>query len=327
MLKTANCQAPPGKKILLLITAFFLLCGMSLTCYAQAVKTVTVVQGVKKIKIRTLARNVQGVLRQQKIQLSKYDLVEPGEMAKIQEGSEVRIYKAIPVIVSADGKSKTIMVAKPTREKVLTNSGIRLGSLDQVTDNLNTSELPKKLIVTRITEKKVVKYQKVDFVTKRQPKKSLVKGQTKVLQEGRPGVMQKIVIITYKNGQEQGRKIISSAVIKAPQTKLIAYGTKNPVVATASRSLEGRKMLFMEATGYTHTGNRTATGIMPYRGIIAVDPDVIPLGTKLYVEGYGYCVAQDTGGAINGHRIDLFYDSVNEALNWGRKVVKVYILH
>ena len=82
----------------------------------------------------------------------------------------------------------------------------------------------------------------------------------------------------------------------------------------------------MEATAYTHTGNRTATGINPYRGVIAVDPKVIPLGTELYVEGYGYGEALDTGGAVKGNRIDLFFETKSEALNWGRRDVQVYIL-
>ena len=85
----------------------------------------------------------------------------------------------------------------------------------------------------------------------------------------------------------------------------------------------------MEATGYSAydpgCGHYTATGAYLQYGIAAVDPDVIPLGTSMYVEGYGNAIAADMGGAIVGNRIDLAFDSYQEALNWGRQYVNVYI--
>ena len=80
------------------------------------------------------------------------------------------------------------------------------------------------------------------------------------------------------------------------------------------------------ATAYTWTGNRTATGTWPSRGTVAVDPRVIPLGTELHIEGYGSAVAADTGGAIQGQRIDLYMDTKHECLQWGRRQVEVRVL-
>ena len=73
-------------------------------------------------------------------------------------------------------------------------------------------------------------------------------------------------------------------------------------------------------------GPRTATGMIAGRGVVAVDPSVIPLGTHLYIEGYGYAVAGDTGGNIRGRRIDLCYNTYDEAISFGRQPVKVFIL-
>ena len=81
-----------------------------------------------------------------------------------------------------------------------------------------------------------------------------------------------------------------------------------------------------EATAYTWTGYRTATGTWPSRGTVAVDPRVIPLGTELHIEGYGPAVAADTGGAIQGQRIDLYMDSEHECWQWGRRKVEVRVL-
>lgn len=82
----------------------------------------------------------------------------------------------------------------------------------------------------------------------------------------------------------------------------------------------------MVATAYTHTGNPTASGQWPRVGVVAVDTRIIPMGTRLYVDGYGYATALDRGGDIVGDRIDVFMDTEEEALIWGVKKVAVYIL-
>jgi 3D (Asp-Asp-Asp) domain-containing protein len=92
--------------------------------------------------------------------------------------------------------------------------------------------------------------------------------------------------------------------------------------------------MFVEATAYNPgprnygggVGNWTATGRLARRGVVAVDPSVIPLGTRVYVEGYGYALAADTGGMIKGLRIDLCYNTYQEAMQFGRHVVTVYLL-
>lgn len=101
--------------------------------------------------------------------------------------------------------------------------------------------------------------------------------------------------------------------------------------ASLSGISQGRRVLTMSATGYGPGengpwGNQTATGGRVRRGIVAVDPRVIKLGTRLYVEGYGECVAADTGGAIKGMRIDLAFDSDRVANQYGRRSVKVVVL-
>lgn len=102
-------------------------------------------------------------------------------------------------------------------------------------------------------------------------------------------------------------------------------------IAKAQETSNSYKATYtMEATAYTgHT--TTATGITPVRNpnglsTIAVDPSIIPLGSKVYIPGYGEAIAADTGGAIKGHKIDLFLNSENECINWGRKNVTLHLL-
>lgn len=118
-------------------------------------------------------------------------------------------------------------------------------------------------------------------------------------------------------------------------TKLNAKSEKK-VAKTPSRSDDDNvvKEFTVTASAYTANCNGcsgiTSTGINLKRNpdvkVIAVDPDIIPLGTKVYVEGYGYAVAGDTGGAIKGNKIDVFFPTKSEAYKWGRKAVKIKIL-
>lgn len=104
--------------------------------------------------------------------------------------------------------------------------------------------------------------------------------------------------------------------------------------ATATESSRGvpryQKAMTMEATAYLPTDGGghgiTASGMVARRGVVAVDPEVIPLGTRLYIPGYGYAVAGDTGRLIRGHRVDLCVPTYGEAMAFGRRMVRVYVL-
>lgn len=84
--------------------------------------------------------------------------------------------------------------------------------------------------------------------------------------------------------------------------------------------------MVMEATAYTWSGDKTATGTWPSRGTVAVDPGVIPLGTRLYIDGYGEAIAADTGGDIKGNRVDLYMESESECWEFGRQPVEVVVV-
>ncbi|MDS0524076.1 3D domain-containing protein [Clostridium sp. SHJSY1] len=125
--------------------------------------------------------------------------------------------------------------------------------------------------------------------------------------------------------------------VKATANNAIAKGNKKiAALKQPETTVSGgapttyKKTLSMEATAYT-ANSITATGTTPVRNpnglsTIAVDPRVIPLGSKVYVVGYGYAIAADTGGAIKGNIIDLFLNSNQECINWGRRNVTVYVI-
>jgi len=114
----------------------------------------------------------------------------------------------------------------------------------------------------------------------------------------------------------------------------VASNSGSTVSRSGSTTPRGSGTLTMVATGYDSSwesnypyyGQPSYIGLPLARGIIAVDPNVIPMGTRLYIEGYGEGIAADQGGAIKGNRIDLYFESRQEALDWGMKTVKVTIL-
>lgn len=107
---------------------------------------------------------------------------------------------------------------------------------------------------------------------------------------------------------------------------------KEKQAQSAPKNVSGRTIT-MRSTAYTSDPSEnggystTAMGTAIRYGVAAVDPNVIPLGTRLYIEGYGYARAEDTGGAIKGNKIDLVFGSKSQSNNWGRRTVRVTILN
>ena len=114
----------------------------------------------------------------------------------------------------------------------------------------------------------------------------------------------------------RARQVVAKAQAVQSQTASAQAAGTTPSVA------DGARTLTVSATGYSMAG-RTATGLPVGRGIVAVDPSIIPLGTRLSIPGYGEGVAGDTGGAVQGMTIDLWFPTLAEALAWGRRTVTI----
>lgn len=171
----------------------------------------------------------------------------------------------------------------------------------------------------------------IPYPTLRKSSTELRSGSNKTVRAGINGEKKQVYRVTLQDGAEIKRELVSSKVAKKPIPEILAIGERGYL---ASRGyFSGRMVLSMSATGYTADpaenggSTRTATGLRIGKGVAAVDPRYIPLGTRLYIEGYGYAIAADTGRAIKGHRIDLGFDSKRESNQLGRRKVQVHILH
>lgn len=140
---------------------------------------------------------------------------------------------------------------------------------------------------------------------------------------------------TKRNIPEPKAIVASTTPIAPTSSKKVDEGNNQPTVTLSSGDEPDGREIMVTATAYTAycpgCSGTTAYGIdlraNPNEKVIAVDPNVIPLGTKVWVEGYGEAIAGDTGGAIKGHRIDVFIPSYDQAIQWGRKQVKLKILN
>ena len=159
-------------------------------------------------------------------------------------------------------------------------------------------------------------------------------GQRKFVSQGWPAVRQVAERVVLWDDVVVERHTLSVQTLQLGKADVILEGVPLTWQQFAS-SHQGAKLAgiyTMEATAYTawtassNPTGRTATGMKASYGIVAVDPSIIRLGTHVFIPGYGFAVAADTGGAIVGHRIDLCMESVRDAVIFGRRPVKVYVL-
>ncbi len=323
----------PGKGLLRALIALSVVCSLLAGGYAWARKEVTIsVDGQTRV-VQTLERDVGGLLAEEGIVLAEADLVEPDPKTPLERGMEIVIKRAQPFVLKVDGETRTIASARDRVGEALAEAGVLLGPLDRTVPPRNTPLTPgMEVEVIRGREEFETIEVPIPFQVQRQNDDSLPRGQTEIIQEGREGRAERLVRYFYENGEKVSEEVVGETVIEEPVPQLVAVGTRTLLASRGGENLRFKEMLVMEATAYTpdprcNGGYKyTVTGRKAQRGVVAVDPRVIPLGTRLYVEGYGKALAADTGGAIKGKKIDLCFDTYEEAIRFGRRQVKVYIL-
>ena len=197
---------------------------------------------------------------------------------------------------------------------------------------------PTPAPLTETTEY-VTEYWDIDYSTEYTADDNMYEGESKTVRDGVKGQRQVEYVVKKLGDQILSKDVQKSTVIKEAVNKQVVYGTKKRATTAKGKPLAYKSVLSnYNSTAYSAQepgnvwGYATAYGIRAQAGVIAVDPKVIPLGTKVYVEGvggnpdYGYAIAADTGSAIKENIIDVYIESVKECYQWGRKKVNIYIL-
>ncbi len=242
----------------------------------------------------------------------------------------------VDVTVYVDNKFIELRTNKATIGKLIDSMKINLSKDDIVRPSLETRLKQGMFIrVYRVAKTEFKEKKNIPYPTYHQYTPQLLLGKTIVKQQGKEGLKEITAQRISVDGMEIKDYIIEEKILTKPVSCLLVKGTRKyvpPPLLEAKRGI--KKVLNVVATAYSDSkiscgkwaGFLTAIGLKPKYGVIAVDPRVIPLRSKLYVEGYGYGIAGDTGSAIKGNRIDLCFDTHREAVRYGRKSVKVYIL-
>jgi uncharacterized protein YabE (DUF348 family) len=289
------------------------------------------------ITIYTTKETVEDALKDSGIAIYNGDGVYPDLSTHISSGMRIYIQRAKPISISVDG---WVISARTQKEKVaqaLAEKGVVLLGKDYTVPAEGERIIEGMDIrVVRVREEVRIEQEPIPFETAWLPDPELEIDHRRLEQKGEEGLKKRRIRLVYENGHEVERRIEEEWIAKEPLNKVIAYGTK--IVIRELKTPEGNfkywRKIRMLATSYTAATSGKEKGHPLYgitylgwragKGIVAVDPKVINLRTKVYVPGYGVGVAADTGGKIKGRRIDLCYDEGKLKL-WLRWV-DVYLL-
>lgn len=317
----------------LLLTALAL-AGLTLG-FVHSAKHVTLAVDDHSINLRTQACSVAELLAENGIVVSSMDRVTPGPFTLLQDGMQIEIGYATEVTIEAEDQTITILTAAPTVEAAIREAGIDLRASDKVIPGRESPVKPNlKVKITPVFHRLILTKFSLPYKTIRKSDPTLYSYASKTEREGQEGLLLRIEDVVYEGGKRVRTVLTTERVIASPVNKIVRVGAKLYQYSN-SRTFVSRggrregKVLRMFATTYVPghgCGLRTATGQKAGYGIVAVDPRVIPLGTRLYIEGYGPAVAADTGSRIKGNRIDLCFDSLSAARAFGNRTVTVRLV-
>ncbi|VBB06580.1 Hypothetical protein LUCI_1816 [Lucifera butyrica] len=317
-----------GRKMRMLLIGAVIVASLVATGFVWAHKTVHIVVDGKNLNVSTLYNNPQEVLLQAGVTLGPNDEYRLST-GKLVNGSTIEVDRAAPVTLVYRGETRKVITNKPTVGEAAHALGIPADHIKLVPDE-NTKVTPNMQIQAIVlTEKTISQEESIPYPVVRQPDSDMEQGQEQVVENGQNGAKTVSIRLKFADGQQVGSEPVEEKIIREAKPQIIKVGTRD-TVETSRGEMRFRRVEWMRATAYLPTDGSsegiTASGIPARRGIVAVDPSVIRLGTRLFIPGYGLALAADTGSAITGNRIDLCMENSNEAWSFGHQTVKVYIL-
>ena len=303
-------------------------------------KNITIIVDGKEETFITYKGTVKDILAEKEIEIAPKDKVQPALDEKISSKDIINIKRAVEIEMVVGSKTIVIKTAEDTVKDMLEAESEKLKAenikFDKYEDEVNPSldtkikdNLSIQLVDVEVLNE--VSTNTIAYDTLTEEDNTMEVNTTKVKQSGEEGQVEVTYKVTKKNGKEVSREQVSSKVLKEAVTEIVLQGTAKVYASRSGETGTYKDVLYCQATAYTG-GGLTATGSVPTynpSGIstISVDPSVIPLGSLVYVDGYGKAIASDTGGAIQGNIIDVYVNSNSDAISWGRQYnVPVYIV-
>ena len=272
------------------------------------------------------------------------EVVEPSLSTPIAENMTVKVYKGKKLTITAAGKSDTVYAPNGNVYDILNQLGYNLSDDDILSvDKDSNIQDADKITIKRVKYVNETETQSVDFETVKKNSDEVELGKTKVQTEGKKGEALVTKKCKYVDGKKVSSETVDTKITKEPIDKVVLTGTKGSNVSNPAGTftdINGNTVAYSSVvtgsgTAYTApAGSLTATGVTAYHGGVAVNPNIIPYGSKLYIVStdgsfvYGYATAVDTGGALMSGTaiVDCFYNTYDECVNFGRRDVNVYIV-
>lgn len=265
------------------------------------------------------------------------DAVQPALTQPVSDGLTITLTRARPITLIADGQSLATRTNQTTVDAALAEAGLALVGQDYATPALD-QPLPADGVIriVRVREETLVSQETLPYETVYQAQADWEIDTVQALQAGVNGAKERRVRVRYEDGVEVSRVDEGEFVAQSPTPYVIGYGT-NIVLRTLDTPdgpVEYWRSYTMYATSYaakflsrppdSPNYGRTASGKILTKGLVAIDRSLIAFGTRMYVPGYGFAEAADTGGGVKGRFIDLGFDDWNyESWHWE---VTVYFL-
>lgn len=326
-----------------------------LTIYRAAAVTFVRLNGETVYTV--CAGTVADLLTELSVTVEEGQLVSLPTATVLKDGMTVKITNAYHASVTADAVQQTLLLGEGTVKDALQKAGITLGENDEVSPSLDSALYDNvNITVYRVEYTERTVNETIHFTKKTEKSSALYKGQSEILQAGANGEK----TVTYRDKIVDGVRVSSEAISETVLTEAVpqitAVGTKQKAVAVASLRNGGTpiseltapetlqivdgaptqysKIITGKAAAYTAApGSKTASGRAVKPGYIAVNPNQIPYGSKLWIVStdgivYGYAIAADTGGFVKKGKftVDLFMNTEAECRQWGSRDVVIYVL-
>lgn len=330
-------------------------------------KEVTVkVDDTERVLSGRVFQNVGDVLKDNGIELGDNYSVNVDTNSILLTVDNIELKSKASGELSVDGKTLIYQTEAETVGDLLTENGIELGELDRVVPSKSTALSDGDNVkVIRIEVAELPSRQVIDYTIQTKDNPEMEVGKTKIVQVGVDGTTSQVERVLYENGVETKREIIYEEILTAPISEIVEVGTKQiivtpapvvetpavvetpvpaPVVvetpapapapavetpaATANSIPEGAVAMTIQCTAYTATGNATASGVMPIANHTVASWSGLPFGTKIYIPAMNttYTV-EDRGGAVTQGIVDIYMDTYEECIQFGRQNLEAYIIY
>lgn len=332
---------------IVLLSLILVLALLALISQAALAKTYVVTDGDRVVTYTTFASEPETVLEQLGLSLNQNDTYTT---QAVEGAAAITVCRAQKITVHYHGQTTLVTSFGETAGELLSRLGLDVTGEDVVSHGLEEETYDgMELRVDRPEILRQVYTAAIPHPVSRCSDPTLPVGTEAVLTPGTDGEMRCTAEITYLDGQEASRQVLSETVTRQPVAEIIAVGTgsapavsEKPVIADGRITLPTGEVLTytrtdtVRATAYTHTDRGcdtvTATGTRVHRGTAAVDPRFIPYGTRMFIVSsdgsyvYGIAAAEDCGGDIKGDRMDLYLPTHAQCTAFGRRVCTVYFL-